>query len=296
MRLSECSLNSATIRGASLTSVLDLAVDHGFGGVGLWRDVLDDADLPLNARRVASSGLRVSSVCRGGMFPQPTRQLRQARFEDNLRAIDQAHALRAECLVLVCGPPYDGNTASARAEIRDGIEALAPHATAAGVDLAVEPFHPMMAASRSVITSLREALALVRSIGSPRLGLAVDSYHLWWEDELGERIADAGDLIRSVQLADWMMPIHDELESRGMPGEGVIDMGRFLADCRGAGYRGLVEVEVLSRRWWSVAPAEAVAAAARALTDLVDPYALPTDNDTPSNRFLKMADNADSGQ
>ena len=63
-----------------------------------------------------------------------------------------------------------------------------------------------------------------------------------------------------MQLADWVTPIHGELSSRGMPGEGCIDMAGFLAACEGAGYRGLVEVEVLSDRWWAVAPGEAMAA------------------------------------
>ncbi|EON34816.1 sugar phosphate isomerase/epimerase [Gordonia terrae C-6] len=271
MELSECSLNSATIRGSSLDDVLDLAARYGFGGVGLWRDVLDDADLLTARGRVDDTGLRVTSVCRGGMFPQPTESLRRARLDDNRRAVDQARALGADCLVLVCGPPLAGDLASARGRIREGIEQLIPYAVEAGVALAVEPFHPMLAATRSAITSLREAAALTEGIGHPHVGLAVDSYHIWWETDLHEQIIGAGDRIMAVQLADWCTPIEDELASRGMPGEGDIDMAGFVTDCRSAGYSGLVEVEVLSSRWWS-RPAElTVAAAAAALGAVANP-------------------------
>ncbi len=271
MELSECSLNSATIRGSSLDDVLGLAVRYGFGGVGLWRDVLDDADLVAARARADDAGLRVTSVCRGGMFPQPTESLRRARLDDNRRAVDQARALCADCLVLVCGPPLAGDLASARGRIREGIEQLIPYAVEAGVALAVEPFHPMLAATRSAITSLREAAALTEGIGHPQVGLALDSYHVWWETDLREQIIGAGDRIMSVQLADWCTPIDDELTSRGMPGEGDIDMAGFVTDCRSAGYSGLVEVEVLSSRWWS-RPAElTVAAAAAALGAIANP-------------------------
>ncbi|ANY24909.1 sugar phosphate isomerase/epimerase family protein [Gordonia terrae] len=271
MRLSECSLNSATIRGSSLDEVLDLAVRYGFGGVGLWRDVLEGTDLRDARGRLDDAGLRVTSVCRGGMFPQPTESLRRERLDDNRRAVDQARALGADCLVLVCGPPLTGDLDSARRQIREGIEQLIPYAVEAGVALAVEPFHPMLAATRSAITSLREAAALTESIGHPLVGLAVDSYHVWWETDLREQIIGSGDRMLSVQLADWCTPIDDELTSRGMPGEGAIDIAAFVADCRAAGYPGLVEVEVLSSRWWKMPAAETVAAAAAALTSIGEP-------------------------
>ena len=259
MELSRCSLNSITVKGLGLDGVVALAADAGFGGVGLWRDLLDGVDLPAASLRIRNAGLRVTSVCRGGMFTQPSADARRKRFDDNLFAVEQAHMLQADCLVLVCGAAC-GDLAAARAQVRDGIAELEPHARAAGVRLAIEPFHPMMASSRSVITSLREANELVADLGSEYVGIAMDSYHVWWDVALLPEIARAGRSLVCVQLADWVTPIHGELSSRGMPGEGCIDMAGFLAACEGAGYRGLVEVEVLSDRWWAVAPGEAMAA------------------------------------
>lgn len=265
MDLAQCSLNSVTVKGAGFTEVVDLAEQWGFGGVGLWRDVLDGVDLGAAAARLRRSELRVSSICRGGMFPQPDEQQRRARFDDNRLAVDQAHALDAECLYLVCGAAC-GDLAGAREQVRDGIAELEPYAREAGIRLAVEPFHPMMASTRSVITSFREANDLVEAIDSDLVGIGLDSYHVWWDAALTEQIARAGARLFSVQLADWVTPIQGELSSRGMPGEGCIDMTRFVADCATAGYHGLVEVEVLSDRWWAEDRKETVRVAAESLT------------------------------
>jgi sugar phosphate isomerase/epimerase len=263
----ECSLNSITVRDADLWGVVALAQQHGFGGVSLWRDLLDGVALTRAAARIAEAGLRVTSVCRGGMFPQPDEAARRARRNDNLLAVDQAHAIGAECLVVVCGPT-GCDPAGARSQIRDGIADLIPYARQAEVRLAIEPFHPMMAATRSAITSLVEANDLVDALGDAIVGIAVDSYHVWWDATLDEEIRRAGSRLYSVQIADWMSPVTNELSCRGMPGEGCIDLTGFLGACRRAGYRGLIEVEVLSERWWAqpvAAVAEAAAAGVRRL-------------------------------
>lgn len=269
--LTKCSLNSVTVREATFPELLDLAVEHGFGGVGLWRDSYAEHGVTSAARRIARTGLRVTSVCRGGLFPQPTPELRARAHEDNLRAIDEAHELNADCLVLVCGPAHDRDLAGARAQIADGVEGLLEHAAAAAVPLAVEPMHPMMAADRSAITSLHEAVDLVELIDSPWAGLAVDSYHVWWDVALPQLLERSGPAVRTVQLADWVLPIHGQLNSRGMPGEGHIDMAQFVELSRRAGYRGLIEVEVLSDHWWSRPPEQVARAAASALAGIPAP-------------------------
>lgn len=271
MNLSNCSLNSITVRSAALPELLMLTTEHGFGGVGLWRDSYASAGAADAARSITAAGLRVTSVCRGGMFPQPTEQARAHAHEDNLRALDEAHTLDADCLVLVCGPAYDRDLAGARAQITDGIAALLDHASAAGIPLAIEPMHPMMAADRSAITSLGEAVDLVERFSSPWIKLTVDTYHVWWDIALPELLTRAAPSLHAVQLADWVLPIEGQLSSRGMPGDGHIDMPAFVDLIRKVGYRGMVEVEVLSDHWWALPPAEVARAAAKALQRIPDP-------------------------
>jgi sugar phosphate isomerase/epimerase len=79
--------------------------------------------------RIRDTGLVVTGYCRGGMFPAPDREGRRAALDDNRRAVDEALAVGAQCLILVVGglPKHrDGTTASrdmagAREMVRDGI-------------------------------------------------------------------------------------------------------------------------------------------------------------------------------
>lgn len=249
MRLDRCSLNSATVRGFEAVDVIEAARTHGFGGVGLWRDVVNASNAREIARRAEGAGLSVTSLCRGGMFTAASEPERARAHDDNRAAVDLAHALSAKCVVLVCGGVQPLGLATARARIADGVAELADYARKAGVALAVEPMHPMMIADRSAITSLTEALALLDDRDLTGVGVVVDAYHLWWDDRMSAEIARAGSRILSVQVSDWITPIQGELRSRGMPGEGVIDLSAFLSDVDAAGYSGLVEVEVLSDQY-----------------------------------------------
>ncbi|MDO0929589.1 sugar phosphate isomerase/epimerase family protein [Streptomyces sp. TG1A-8] len=282
MDLTHCSLNSITVRSASLPELVALAAAHGFGGIGLWRDSYTGIGAAQAARHARTADLRVTSVCRGGMFPQPTAEQRARTHDDNLRAIDEAHTLGADCLVLVCGPAHDRDQAGARAQIADGIAALLDHAGGAGVRLAIEPMHPMMAADRSAITSLGEAVDLVERFASPWVGLTVDTYHVWWDIALPDLLKRAADSLYSVQLADWVLPIQGQLSSRGMPGDGHIDMPGFVELTRSVGYGGMIEVEVLSDRWWATPPADVAQAAAEALRQIPERAGQQPDPETPA--------------
>lgn len=270
MDLQEASLNSITVRSAPLADLVGIAAHHGFGAVGLWRDVYAREGAGAAAERIAGNGLRVSSVCRAGMFVHDGDATRRSAWDDNRRAIDEARTLGAECLVLVCGGQGEQGIAAARTQIAEGIAELAPVAAAAGVPLAVEPMHPMMIADRSALTSLTEVNDLLDELGEDAdVGIALDAYHVFWDANLAREMHRAGpSRILSVQVSDWVVPITGQLSSRGMPGEGCIDLRAFLATASQVGYQGLIEVEVLSDHWWAQQPAQAAARAVEGLLAL----------------------------
>src|SRR4051812_39897714 len=178
------SLNLMTVDHWSLAEAVERCAAAGIGSVAPWRHQYDDAVAA--ARVIAQAGLAVSSLCRGGFFTAP------AADEDNRRAVEEAAALGAPVLVLVCGPPRDRDLAAARAEIAAGIERLVPYAAEHGVRLGIEPLHPMMIGERSAIVSLGEALELARGSGA---GVIVDAYHVFWDPRLDAELAGAGGLI-----------------------------------------------------------------------------------------------------
>ena len=249
------SMNLATTRGAwGFAEAVDGCLKHGITAISPWRDQVEAIGLAEAVRIVEANGLRVTGLCRGGMFPADTPEGRQKNIDDNLRAIDEAAALHADCLVLVVGglPGSSKDIAGARQMVADGIAAMLPHARACGVPLAIEPLHPMYAADRACVNTIDQALDICEALGEG-VGVAIDVYHVWWDPNLAAAIARAGRLKRILahHICDWLVPTTDLLLDRGMMGDGVIDLKAIRAMIEAAGYHGPQEVEIFSRdNWW----------------------------------------------
>jgi len=91
------SLNQITTERASLGDTVDACARHGVPAIALWRHKVAETGVDRAARMVRDAGLRVSSLCRGGMFPAPTSAERAARIDDNRRAVDDA-AVLGQCV------------------------------------------------------------------------------------------------------------------------------------------------------------------------------------------------------
>jgi len=244
------SLNQITTNRWSLAEALEGCLRAGVPAIGIWRHKIADVGLAESRRLVRSSGLRVSSVCRGGMFPAATAAERAARIEDNRRAIDETAELGSDTLVLVCGPPPDRDIAAARRMVEDAIAALVPYARERKIAMAIEPLHPMYAAERSCITSLEEANTLAEKFDADVVGIAVDVYHVWWDAMLERELARARGRIRGFHVCDWLVPTPDMLMGRGMMGDGCIDLQRIRRLVDAAGYTGPIEVEIFNQKIW----------------------------------------------
>jgi sugar phosphate isomerase/epimerase len=245
-------LNVATVRPWSLEQAIEGCARHGIGWIAPWRDKLAECGLARAVSLIRANGLKVSSLCRGGMFPAAGAAGRRAVLDDNRQAVDDAAALGAACLVLIAGglPPGSKDIAGARAQVRDGIAALLEHARAAKLTLAIEPLHPMYAADRACVNTLAHALDLCDELGAG-LGVAVDIYHVWWDPNLAAQIARAGTRIVGFHLCDWLVPTTDLLLDRGMMGDGVVDIPAVRRMVEAAGYTGPREVEIFSKdNWW----------------------------------------------
>ncbi len=255
MSAGQLSINLASTRGAwGFAEAVEGCLRHGITAISPWRDQIEAIGLAEAARIVKANGLRVTGVCRGGMFPADTAEGRQRNNDDNLRAIDEAAALGADCLVLVVGglPGSSKDLPAARGMVADGIAAMLPHARASGVPLAIEPLHPMYAADRACVNTLDQALDLCAQLGEG-VGVAIDVYHVWWDPNLAGAIARAGQMGRILahHICDWLVPTTDLLLDRGMMGDGVIDLTAIRGMIEAAGYSGPQEVEIFSRdNWW----------------------------------------------
>jgi sugar phosphate isomerase/epimerase len=251
--LARLSFNQATAKHWPTPDAIAGCVKAGVTGIGLWRDQVAETGLATTAQLVNDAGLAVTSLCRGGFFNEPD------WYDDNRRAVDEAAALGAPVLVLVCGGMGERGLDDARAHVGASIGRLLPHAVAAGVRLAIEPLHPMFCSDRSVVATLNQALDLAAAYPADAVGVCVDTYHIWWDDQVWAQLTRAGveGRIACLQLADWITPLPEGvLLGRGLPGQGCVELRRFREAVDAAGYAGPIEVEVFNADLWARPGAE----------------------------------------
>jgi sugar phosphate isomerase/epimerase len=252
------SINSMTVKAWSLEQLLEGCARAGLSAISPWRDIVQAGGPERAGKLIRAHGMTVTGLCRGGMFPAADEAGRRAALDDNRRAVDEAAAIGAQCLVLVVGglPQGSRDLNGARMQVRDALHTLLPYARQARVPLAIEPLHPMFAADRACVNTLAQANDLCDELGEGA-GVAVDTYHVWWDPDLEREIARAGEKILAYHVNDWLVPTTDLLLDRGMMGDGVIDLRAIRAMVEAAGYRGYCEVEILSaNNWWKRDPDE----------------------------------------
>ncbi|HXN36371.1 MAG TPA: sugar phosphate isomerase/epimerase family protein [Opitutaceae bacterium] len=225
----------------------------GVGGITVWRQAIEGRDPAAVGRMIRESGLSVVSLCRGGFLASATREGRAGAIDENRRVIDQAAALGAPLIVLVCGAVPGQPLSESRRQIADGIGELEAHAAASRVRLAIEPLHPMYADDRSAVSTLAQARAICGQVGSPWVGIALDVYHVWWDDRLEAEIAACGreGSLFAFHICDWRTPTTDLLNDRGLMGEGCIPVRQIRGWVEAAGFGGFNEVEIFSSARWA---------------------------------------------
>jgi sugar phosphate isomerase/epimerase len=262
--LAALSINQETVKQWSLPELADGCAAAGISAVGLWRAPVQGYGAARAAKLMRDAGLAVTSLCRGGFFTAVDPAERAAALDDNRAAIDEAATLGTGTLVLVSGglPAGDRDLRGARERVADALAELGPYAAEHGVRLTLEPLHPMFASDRCVVSTLRQALDIAEGFPVEQVGVAVDTYHLWWDDTVGEQIARAGrsGRIAAFQLADWITPLPEGvLLGRGQLGDGAVDLRWFRGQVEAAGYRGMTEVEIFNPALWERDGAEVVA-------------------------------------
>ena len=261
--LNRLSINQLTTRDQwSLPEAADGYARAGVGAMAVWWEKLRDVGVERAARVIRDAGTAVTGYCAGGMLTARDDARWRQRLDDNRRMVDEAVAIGSSCLVALGGglDPGDRDVETARQRALDGFAELLPYVRDAGIVLALEPLHPMVCATRSVLCTMRQANEWCDVLGGgPEVGIAVDTYNVWWDPELESQIERAAGRIAAYHVSDWLPDTRDLRFDRGMPGDGVIDFRRFAERVTAAGYRGRHEVEILSNRWWREDPETVVA-------------------------------------
>lgn len=251
--LSKLCIHTITTKPWSIEEAAENYSRAGVKGISVWRQYLDGRNIASTGRMLRDHDLEIVSLVRGGFFPAVSSAARNKAIADNKKAIDEAAALGAPMIVLVCGADPGQALEISRAQIQDGIEAILPYAIENRVKLAIEPLHPMYADTRSAVNTMAQANDMAEVIDSDYVGVAADVYHIWWDPDLEQQLMRCGQHgnLFAFHICDWMSPTVDLLNDRGLMGEGCIPIRKIRGWAEAAGFRGFNEVEIFSDRLWA---------------------------------------------
>ncbi|MCK5457857.1 MAG: sugar phosphate isomerase/epimerase [Melioribacteraceae bacterium] len=252
--LSKLCVHTITTKPWALETAVDKFSKKGISGITIWRDALDGLRLHQVKSMLDDNGMDVVSLCRGGFLASVDKQKRTEAIDDNKKAIEEAAEIGAPLVVLVCGADPAQHLEESRKQIQEGIEMVLPFAKERKVKLAIEPLHPMYADTRSAINTLKQANDMCVNIDDVNVGVAVDVFHLWWDETLEQEITRVGEINKlfAFHICDWKTPTTDMLLDRGLMGEGCIPVKKIRSWVEEAGFAGYNEVEIFSNRYWEM--------------------------------------------
>ena len=155
---------------------------------------------------------------------------------------------------LVCGPMYAATGKahpSTEAEMRtqrqrsiDSMKELAGYANDTGIKLAIECINRF---ETDLINTTQQALDYIAEIGSPTVGLHLDTFHMNIEEK---------DSAAAIRLAgDRLFHVHASENDRGIPGTGHVNWQSIFAALKDIHYTGAVVIEAFSPQVKSIAKA-----------------------------------------
>ncbi len=249
----QLAIHTFTNKPWSIHECIEHYARRGIGGISVWRETVAGEDLAAVRKHLDDSGLQKVSLVRGGFFTGKDTATREAAIAFNRDALREAEALGLPMIVLVCGATLGQTPEENLEQIRDGIAAILPQAEAAGIRLSIEPLHPVYAGDRSAVASMRDANDLADSLDHPLVGVALDVFHVWWETGLEAQIqrCAASNRLFAFHVCEFKPDFDHVLLDRGLPGEGVNASARIAKMVKAAGFTGLTEVEIFSRKHWA---------------------------------------------
>ncbi len=254
MDLNRLCVHTITTKPWTLLQALQSYQNAGVGGISIWQNAIENIGFAEARKMLDDHEIEVVSYVRGGFFPADSEAGRSQAIGHNKYMLDEAAALGAPSLVLVCGAHPGQSLQTSRAQIKQGIEAILPHAEDLEIKLSIEPLHPMYADTRSAINTLAQANDMAEYFDSLWVGVAIDVYHLWWDPDLYQQIERCGQHNNMVayHICDWKSPTNDMLNDRGLMGEGCIPIREISDQILKAGFDGFHEVEIFSEHYWNM--------------------------------------------
>lgn len=244
-------LNQLTTLRNCLATDLECYQRYGVPAVGLSWQKLVRYGVRRSVRKIQQSQLPVSSLgWIGGFTGENGYSLPEAMTEAR-KVIRVAAQVRAGSVTVVTGPQSGHIRSHAMRILAGSLAELSDFAATYGVELALQPMHPLFCRNWTFIHSLDDAIELMDRVNHPQLKLAFGTYHLWEEAGLLRRIEEIASRVAIVSLADWGdVPRHEN--DRLLPGDGRLPLPEMISAFERGGFLGWYELEVWSRDLWNL--------------------------------------------
>src|SRR5256886_13530243 len=147
------SIISLPVKPWSWAELMEACPRAGISAISPWRDIVQACGAERAGKLIRAQSMTVTGLCRGGMFPAADEAGRRAALDDNRRAVDEAAAIGAQCLVLVVGglPKGSRDLNGARCQVREALHPLLPYARQPRVPLPSEAPHLLGVAARRCV-------------------------------------------------------------------------------------------------------------------------------------------------
>jgi len=252
----QIALHAATIMHTNVVTDVRVARACGYDGIELWIPKLIrylDAGFTTDDLREALGPLRVTLL--DTLLPIEARdaETRGQLLTECARMAEVAAALDCPAIQVVALNDFEGASwEQQRRALVASLGELADVAAAHGVKLALEP----VVFSR--FRELSQALEVIEQVGADRLGLCLDTWHLWTVGTPWEEVAALDrELILSVHIGDTHAragPDWRDADRAALPGEGVLPLREAVDAVLATGYDGMWAVEMKSERHWEWDP------------------------------------------
>lgn len=243
------SISQLTTLRWSLLDEISQFKQTGYDAIGVWRPKLVEYGEERAAEMLQRARLPVSSLSFAGGFTGGCGFSYLEAIADGRQAIQQAQILGASHVIMVGGSRNGHTVRHSRRMVVDGMRELADLAGAAQVKLSLMPMHRYFSKNWTFLNSLDEGLEMIAEIDHSQVCLAFDTYHLWQEPRLLERIPEIAPMTGIVQLSDGdRLPNSDR--DRLLPGDGLIPLPNIIQAFQTAGYSGYFDVQVWSSNVW----------------------------------------------
>jgi sugar phosphate isomerase/epimerase len=210
----------------------------GVRRIGLTLAKLEAVGTEKGARQIAEAGLDVTNVLTfGPRLSDPTSW--PAHVDRLLGAIEAARIMNADTLVVTTGPAGQLTWEEAADRLAEYIAPL----QAADFPIAIEHTNSLRV-DVGFVHTLRDMVDLARRLF---VGVLCETNACWAERGLAATIRDGMDVIKLVQVSDFVVGTHDT-PNRVVPGDGDIPLRRVLGDIITAGYSGSFDLELIGPR------------------------------------------------